>query len=191
MRTGLRTAIGTRTARIALGALTASLLLASTAFAGVTALPDTTPAQAKKLCLGIPASAAKPLYKSKVRGPLPGSGGATCQFEPSGTGIPQGTLFVQLAVGFGPLWAQYSAGATRLSGIGSKAAYIWSKTSPTAPGLVAEKGDLDCYATTNGYVDHTTVAYRTSGGNPVVTKTAAAAWAKKLGAVCNAVFSGK
>jgi hypothetical protein len=180
-----------RAARLALGVLTASLVLASPAFAGVTGVPATTPAQAKKLCLGIPASATKPLYKGKLRGPLPGTGGATCQFEPAGTGVPHGTLFVQLAVGLGPLWAQYSPGASRLPGIGSKAAYIWSQASASAPSLVAEKGDLDCYATTNGFVDHTTVAYKVSGGNPVVSKAGAAAWAKKLGAVCNAVFGGK
>ena len=176
---------------LALGVLTASLLLASTAFAGVTTAPATTPAQAKKLCLGIPASVAKPLYTGKVRGPLPGTGGATCQFEPAGTGVPQGTIFIQLAVGFGPLWAQYSPGANHLSGIGSKAAYIWSQASASAPGLVAEKGDLDCYVTTNGYIAHTTVPHTMSGGNAVVSKAGAAAWAKKLGAVCNAVFHGK
>lgn len=180
-----------RAPALALGVLTASLLLASAAFAGVTAISATTPAQAKKLCLGIPASASKPLYKGKVRGPLPGTGGATCQFEPAGSGVPNGTVFVQLAVGFGPLWAQYSPGATRLPGIGSKAAYLWSKSSASAPGLIAEKGDLDCYATTNGYIDHTTVAYTMSKGSPVVSRAGAVAWAKKLGAVCNAVFRGK
>jgi hypothetical protein len=166
-------------------------MLASTAFAGSTATPATTPAQAKKLCLGIPASVTGALYKGTVRGPLPGTGGATCQFEPAGRGVPHGTLFVQLAVGSGPLWAQYSPGAAPLPGIGSKAAYLWSQSSASAPALVAEKGDLDCYATTNGFVDHTTVAYRTAGGIPVVSRGAAAAWAKKLGAVCKAVFRGK
>lgn len=191
MRTTLRSVTGMRAARLALGVLTASLLLTSAALAGITANVATTPAQAKKLCLGIPASVTKPLYKGKLRGPLPGMGGATCQLEPAGAGVPHGTLFVQLAVGYGSLWAQYSPGATRLSGIGSKAAYLWSQSSASAPGLIAEKGDLDCYATTNGYVDHTTVAYTMSGGSPVVSRAGAAAWAKKLGAVCNAVFSGK
>ncbi len=174
--------------RLALGVLVASLLLGSTAPAGVTA---TTPAQAKKLCLAIPASATKLLYKGKVRGPLPGTGGATCQFEPAGKGVPHGTLFVQLAVGSGPLWARYSPGASRLSGIGSRAAYTWSQASAGAPGLVAEKGDLDCYVTTNGYIDHTTIASRMSGGTAVVSSAGAAAWAAKLGAVCKAVFRGK
>jgi hypothetical protein len=191
VRRPFRPAIGARTATLAVGVLAASLLLATTASAGSGAAPATTPAQAKKLCTGIPPSAVKPLYKGKVRGALAGTGGATCQFEPAGSGVPNGTLFVQLAVGFGPLWAQYSAGAYRIAGVGTKAAYIWSKSEPRAPGLVAEKGDLDCYVTTNGYVDHTSVAYTTSGGNPVVSKAHAAAWAKKLGAVCNAVFSGK
>jgi hypothetical protein len=184
VRTTPRTLTGTR---LALGLLTASLLLASTAFAGTA----TTPAQARKLCLGIPLSATKSLYKGKVRGPLPGTGGATCQFEPAGTGVPHGTLFVQLAAGSGKLWAQYSPGANRVSGIGSKAAYAWSAASASAPGLVAEKGDLDCYVTTNGYIAGTTIAFRMSGGAAVVSQAGAAAWARKLGAVCNAVFRGR
>ena len=106
-------------------------------------------------------------------------------------GVPQGTLFVQLAVGHGTLWAQYSPGASPLSGIGRKAAYLWSQSSASAPGLIAEKGDLDCYATTNGFVAGTTVAYKISQGTAVVSRAGALAWAKRLGAVCNAVFSGK
>lgn len=191
MRPTLPTALAPRPLRLAIGIGVASLLLVSTALAGASGVPATTPAQAKRLCLGIPPSAAKPLYKGAVRGPLKGTGGATCQFQPAGSGVPNGTLFVQLAVGFGPLWAQYSPGASRIAGVGSKAAFIWSKSSQTAPALVSEKGDLDCYATTNGYVDHTSVVYAMSGGNPVVSKAHAAAWAKKLGAVCNAAFSGK
>jgi hypothetical protein len=184
----VRTTPRTPAARVA---LSASLLLTSMAFAGVPAGAATTPAQARKLCLGIPASATKALYKARPRGPLPGTGGATCQFQPAGNGVPQGTLFVQLAVGHGSLWAQYSPGAAHLSGIGGKAAYLWSQSSASAPGLIAEKGDLDCYATTNGFVAGTTIAYKLSGGSAVVSRAGAVAWARKLGAVCNAVFSGK
>ncbi len=45
--------------------------------------------------------------------------------------------------------------------------------------------------TTNGEVDHTTLPYTISGGNPVVTNAAAAAFAEKMGAVCADVFKGK
>jgi hypothetical protein len=174
----------------ALIAPSASLLLTAVAFAGVPAGASTTPAQARRLCLGIPASATKALYKGTLRGPLPGTGGATCQFQPAGKGVPHGTLFVQLAVGHGSLWARYSPGAGRLPGIGRRAAYLWSQSSASAPALIAEKGDLDCYATTNGYVDGTTMIYKRSGASAVVSRASAVNWATKLGAVCNAVFSG-
>ena len=61
----------------------------------------------------------------------------------------------------------------------------------TASGELINKGDVDCLVTTNGLIDGTTLNYRMSGGNPVVTKPAAIAFAKKLFQVCKDVISGK
>ena len=101
-------------------------------------------------------------------------------------------LFVEISVNdYGQMYGTFNKDDHKLSGIGNKA--YWDSQAPgmDTPQVVAEKGKIDCMVTTNGEVDHTTLPYTLSGGNPVITNAAAAAFAEKMGAVCADVFKGK
>ena len=101
-------------------------------------------------------------------------------------------LFVEISVNdYGQMYGTFNKDDHKLSGIGNKA--YWDSQAPgmDAPQVVAEKGKIDCMVTTNGEVDHTTLPYTLSGGNPVITNAAAAAFAEKMGVVCADVFKGK
>lgn len=194
MSNRIRAAAWRRPALAIAGALCALLVPAASASAHARTRTAADPvAAAKKLCLGIPRSAATALYKDAFRGPLAGTGGATCQFQPTaGKGVPSGTFFVVLGVNdFGALWVLNSRGAHRFAGLGDKAAWSQAQVGMSAPTLIAQKGDVGCEVTSNGWLDHTSMRYARSGGNPVIGPTAALAFARKLGAICKAVWSGK
>ena len=65
-------------------------------------------------------------------------------------------------------------GDHKLSGIGDKSYWDSRAQEWTRRRSMAEKGKIGCLVTTNGEVDHTTLPYTISGGNPVVTNAAAA-----------------
>jgi hypothetical protein len=149
----------------------------------------------RRLCLAIPNSAVAPLYSVKVGPPKTGFLGSTCDFTPVGMSVDSddaSPLFVEISVNdYGSMYGTFNKDDHKLSGIGSKA--YWDSQAPgmDAPQVVAEKGMIDCMVTTNGEVDHTTLPYTISGGNPVVTNAAAAKFALKMGVVCAYVFKGK
>jgi hypothetical protein len=149
----------------------------------------------RRLCLGIPNAAVAPLYSVKVGSPKTGLGGSTCDFVPVGMSVhddDSSPLFVVVGVNdYGSVYGEFQKGDHKLSGIGDKS--YWDSQAPgmDAPQFFAKKGNVDCSVSTNGEVDHTTLPYTISGGNPVVTNAAAAKFALKMGAVCAAVFKGK
>jgi hypothetical protein len=149
----------------------------------------------RRLCLAIPNSAVAPLYSVKVGPPKSGYLGSTCDFVPVGMSVHDdqaSPLFVEVGVNdYGSIYGELNKDDHKLSGIGDKS--YWDSQAPgmDAPQFVAEKGKIDCMVTTNGEVDHTTLSYTISGGNPVVTNAAAAKFALKMGAVCADVFKGK
>jgi hypothetical protein len=149
----------------------------------------------RRLCLAIPTSAVAPLYSVKVGRPMTGFGGSTCDFVPVGMAVNDddaSPLFVEIGVSdYGSIYGEFNKDDHKLSGIGAKA--YWDSQAPgmDAPEVVSEKGKIDCKVTTNGEVDHTTLPYTISGGNPVVTNAAAAKFAAKMGVVCSDVFKGK
>jgi hypothetical protein len=149
----------------------------------------------RRLCLAIPSSAVAPLYSVKVGRPKTGFLGSTCDFVPVGMSVNDGDaspLFVEISVNdYGSMYGTFNKDDHKLSGIGTKA--YWDSQAPgmDAPQVVAEKGKIDCMVTTNGEVDHTTLSYTISGGNPVVTNAAATKFAEKMGVVCADVFKGK
>ncbi len=149
----------------------------------------------RKLCLAIPPAAVAPLYLVQVGQPKTGYQGSTCDFVPVGMSVQDDNaspLFVEIGVNdYGTIYGTFNKDDHKLSGIGQKA--YWDSQAPgmDAPQVVAEKGKIDCMVTTNGEVDHTTLSYTISGGNPVVTNAAAAKFAAKMGVVCSDVFKGK
>jgi len=149
----------------------------------------------RRLCLAIPSSAVAPLYSVKVGPPKTGFLGSTCDFVPVGMSVNDddaSPLFVEISVNdYGQMYGTFNKDDHKLSGIGNKA--YWDSQAPgmDAPQVVAEKGKIDCMVTTNGEVDHTTLPYTLSGGNPVITNAAAAAFAEKMGVLCADVFEGK
>jgi hypothetical protein len=149
----------------------------------------------RRLCLAIPNSAVAPLYSVKVGPPKSGYLGSTCDFVPVGMSVHDdqaSPLFVEVGVNdYGSIYGELNKDDHKLSGIGDKS--YWDSQAPgmDAPQFVAEKGKIDCMVTTNGELDHTTLPYTISGGNPVVTNAAAAKFALKMGAVCADVFKGK
>jgi hypothetical protein len=149
----------------------------------------------RRLCLAIPNSAVAPLYSVKVGPPKTGFLGSTCDFVPVGMSVKDddaSPLFVEIGVNdYGSLYGTFNKDDHKLSGIGDKS--YWDSQAPgmDAPQFVAEKGKIECLVTTNGEVDHTTLSYTISGGNPVVTNAAAAKFALKMGVVCADVFKGK
>jgi hypothetical protein len=164
----------------------------------VTSLLKASPAAVeRKLCLAIPMSAVAPLYSVKVGAPKTGYQGSTCDFVPVGLSVSDddsSPLFVEISINdYGAMYGTFVKKFDhKLSGVGSKAYWDWGpEPEADAPQVVAEKGNVDCTATTNGAVDHTTLAYTIAGGNPVVTTSAGAAFAAKLGVVCSDVFKGK
>jgi hypothetical protein len=149
----------------------------------------------RRLCLAIPNSAVTPLYSVKVGPPKTGFLGSTCDFVPVGMSVNDdqaSPLFVEISVNdYGQMYGTFNKDDHKLSGIGDKS--YWDSQAPgmDAPQVVAEKGRIDCMVTTNGEVDHTTLPYTLSGGNPVITNAAAAAFAQKMGVLCSDVFKGK
>jgi hypothetical protein len=149
----------------------------------------------RRLCLAIPNAAVAPLYSVKVGPPKTGFEGSTCDFVPVGMSVNDdqaSPLFVEIGVNdYGSIYGTFNKDDHKLSGIGDKS--YWDSQAPgmDAPQFVAEKGKVDCLVTTNGEVDHTTLPYTISGGNPVVTKAAAAKFAEKMGVICTDVFKGK
>jgi hypothetical protein len=150
---------------------------------------------ARRLCLAIPKSAVAPLYSVAVGPPKTGFEGSTCDFVPVGMSVRDddaSPLFVEIGVNdYGSIYGELNKDDHKLSGIGDKS--YWDSQAPgmDAPQFIAEKGKIECLVTTNGEVDHTTLRYTISGGNPVVTNAAAAKFALKMGAVCAEVFKGK
>jgi hypothetical protein len=140
----------------------------------------------RRLCLAIPNSAVAPLYSVKVGPPKTGYLGSTCYFVPVGMSVNDddaSPLFVEIGVNdYGSLYGTFNKDDHKLSGIGDKS--YWDSQAPG-------KGKIECLVTTNGEVDHTTLPYTISGGNPVVTNAAAAKFALKMGKVCADVFKGK
>jgi hypothetical protein len=164
----------------------------------VTSLLKGSPAAVeRRLCLGIPLSAVAPLYSVKVGAPSTGYLGSTCDFVPVGMSVKDddaSPLFVVISVNdYGSTYGTFVKKVDfKLSGVGSKAYWDWGpEPQADAPRVVAEKGNVGCTASTNGAVDHTTLAYTIAGGNPVVTNAAGAEFAAKLGVVCSDVFKGK
>jgi hypothetical protein len=202
----IRSFSGDRTRRsvtsLVIAFLTLALMFASQAHAQPAqgavraSIPKGSPqAVERKLCLAVPNAAVAPLYSVKVGPPKTGFNGSTCYFVPVGMSVNDdqaSPLFVEIGVNdYGSIYGQLNKDDHKLSGIGDKS--YWDSQAPgmDAPQFVAEKGKVDCEVTTNGEVDHTTLPYTISGGNPVVTSAAAAAFAEKMGAVCAAVFKGK
>jgi hypothetical protein len=150
----------------------------------------------RRLCLAIPVSAVAPLYSVKVGPPKGAYQGATCYFIPAGMSVQDddsSPLFVVINIDdYGQTYGTFDKHVDhKLSGIGDKAYWFERVPGTNAPQVNAEKGKVGCMASTNGEVDHTTLSYTISGGNPVVTNVAAAKFAAKLGVVCADVFKGK
>lgn len=149
----------------------------------------------RRLCMAIPNSAVAPLYSVKVGKPIVGTGGATCDFVPVGMSVSDDSsspLFILVGVNdFGSVYGNFTEGDHKLSGVGDKA--YWNSQAPgmDAPEVFAEKGKIDCSATTNGELQNTTLPHTISGGNPVVTNAAASKFAAKVGVICSDVFKGK
>jgi hypothetical protein len=152
---------------------------------------------ARRLCLAIPKSAVAALYSVQVGKPATGFSGTTCDFVPVGMSVnndDSSPLFVTISLNdYGSLYGTFTKDFDhKLSGIGDKAYWDWGQEQGAdAPQVNAEKGKIDCMVSLNGSVDHTTLSYTESGGNPVVTNAAGEAFAKKLGAICADVFKGK
>ena len=150
----------------------------------------------RRLCLAIPASAVAPLYSVKVGPPKTGYLGSTCDFVPVGMSVnddDSSPLFVVINVDdYGQTYGTFDKHADhKLAGVGDKAYWFERVPGTNAPQVNAEKGKVGCSVSTNGEVDHTTLQYTISGGNPVVTNAAATKFAKQMGVVCADVFKGK
>jgi hypothetical protein len=150
----------------------------------------------RRLCLAIPSSAVAPLYSVKVGPPKTGFLGSTCDFVPVGMSVnddDSSSLFVVINVDdYGQTYGTFDKHADhKLAGIGDKAYWFERVPGTNAPQVNAEKGKVGCTVSTNGDVDHTTLQYTISGGNPVVTNAAATKFAEKMGVVCADVFKGK
>ncbi len=150
----------------------------------------------RRLCLAIPVSAVAPLYTVAVGKPIAHYLGATCYFIPVGMSVQNddsSPLFVVINVDdYGQTYGTFDKHVDhKLAGIGDKAYWFERDPGTNAPQVNAEKGKIGCMVSTNGEVDHTTLAYTISGGNPVVANAAAAKFAAKMGVVCADVFKGK
>jgi hypothetical protein len=151
----------------------------------------------RRLCLSIPTSAVAPLYSIPVGKPMGKYLGATCYFAPIGLSVhddDSSPVFVEISINdYGAMYGTFNKKFDyKLAGIGKKAYWDWGpEPEADAPQIIAEKGNIDCMVTTNGEVDHTTLVYTMSGGNPVVTNAAGAEFAAKLGVLCSDVFKGK
>jgi hypothetical protein len=121
----------------------------------------------------------------------------TCHFVPVGMSVnnnDSSPLFVTVNLAdYGSMYGTFNKQFDhKLSGIGDKAYWDWGhEQGADSPQVNAEKGKIDCMVTLNGNVDHTTLSYTESGGNPVVTTASGEVFAKKLGVICADVFKGK